>query len=73
MWRVHCWLQLVVQDIADDKVPWYKLVTPLTLGTKCLLMAWRWSQWVRGEGDCPPAPTVFNIRQFILKMRWQRT
>ena len=50
-WRATCWLQLVVQGIMEDEVPWYELVIPLTLGVegaalslaKCLLMAWRWS------------------------------
>ena len=31
-WRTTCWLQLVVQSITDDEVPWYELVIPLTLG-----------------------------------------
>ena len=72
-WRATHWLQLVVQSIADDEVPWYELVIPLTSGTegvaqllaKCLLVTWRWSLKVCGEGVCPPAPTVLNIRQFI--------
>ena len=31
-WRVHHWLQLAVQDIADEEVPWFKLVALLTSG-----------------------------------------
>ena len=48
MWRTTRWLQLVVQGISDDKVPWYEYVTPLMVGTegmalslaKCLLTLW---------------------------------
>ena len=55
-WRTTHWLQLVVQGISDDKVPWYELVIPLMVGTegtalslaKCLLMVWRWSVKVLG-------------------------
>ena len=44
-WRATCCLQLVVQGITDDEVPWYELVIPLTLGAalsmaKHLLAAW---------------------------------
>ena len=50
-WRASCWLQLAVQGITDDKVPWYELVIPLMLGVegaalslaKYLLAVWRWS------------------------------
>ena len=50
-WRATCWLQLAVQGIVEDEVPWYELVIPLTLGAegaalslaKRLLTAWRWS------------------------------
>ena len=50
-WRATCWLQLTVQGIVEDEVPWYELVIPLTLGAegaalllaKCLLAVWRWS------------------------------
>ena len=74
-WRATHWLQLVVQGIMEDEVPWYELVLPLTSGpegatlslAKCLLMAWRWSLKVRGEDICLPAPTVLNIGQFMTK------
>ena len=47
-WRAMRWLQVAVQGIAKEEVPWYKLVTPLTSGAegmslslaKCLLTAW---------------------------------
>ena len=32
-WRTTHWLQLAVQGISDDEVPWYELVIPLTVGT----------------------------------------
>ena len=55
-WRATRWLQLVVQGISDYEVPWYNLVTPLTVGTKgvalllakCLLAIWQWSIRVQG-------------------------
>ena len=50
-WRATHWLQLVIQGIVEDEVPWYELVIPLTLGVegaalslaKHLLAACRWS------------------------------
>ena len=50
-WRASHWLQVTVQGIAKDEVPWYVLVIPLMSrpeGTalslaKHLLAAWRWS------------------------------
>ena len=50
-WRATHWLQLAVQGIAEDEVPWYELVFPLTSGgegaalllAKHLLTVWRWS------------------------------
>ena len=61
-WRATHWLQLVVQGIAEDEVPWYELVIPLTSGVegtalllaKCLLTAWRWSIKVQWEDVCHP-------------------
>ena len=61
-WRATCWLQMAVQGIAEEEVPWYKLVTPLTSGAegtalslaKCLLVEWRWSMAVWGEDACLP-------------------
>ena len=68
-----CWLQVAVQGIVEEEVRWYELVTSLTSGvegtalslTKHLVMAWWWNIKVHGEDDCPPAPTVLNIGQFI--------
>ena len=50
-WRATHWLQVMVQGIAKEEVPWYELVIPLTLGAegaalslaKHHLTAWRWS------------------------------
>ena len=72
-WRATCWLQLVVQSITNNEVPWYELVIPLTSGmegaaqslAKRLLVMWRWSLKVQGEGICPPTPTVLNIGHFM--------
>ena len=74
-WRATCWLQLAVQGIVEDKVPWYELVITLTSGAegtalllaKCLLTVWRWSIKVQREDVCPPVPTALNIRQFMTK------
>ena len=74
-WRTTHWLQLVVQGISDDKVPWYELVIPLMVGTegaalslaKRLLAVWRWSVKVLGWDICLPAPTALNIGQFMTK------
>ena len=68
------WLQLVVQGISDDEVPWYECVTPLTLRAKgmalslakCLLTIWQWSLRVQGWDICPPAPAILNIGQFMM-------
>ena len=62
-WRATRWLQVVVQGITKEEVPWYELVIPLMLGAegttlslaKHLLAAWRWSMKVCWEDACPPA------------------
>ena len=67
------WLQVAVQGIAEEEVPRYELVTPLTSGAegmalslaKHLLMAWRWNIKVRREDNCPLALTILNIGQFM--------
>ena len=54
-------------------MPWYELATPLTSEAegatlslaKHLLAAWQWNIKVHGEDNCPPAPTVLNIGQFM--------
>ena len=74
-WRATRWLQLVVQGILDDEMPWYDLVTPLMVGTegaalslaKHLLAIWWWSIRVQGQDICPPTPTVLNIGQFMMQ------
>ena len=72
-WQTTCWLQLAVQGILDDEVPWYKYITPLMLGAegmalslaKRLLAFWQWSVRVQGWDICPPTQTVLNIGQFM--------
>ena len=72
-WRATHWLQVAVQGIAKEEVPWYELVTSLTSGAegmalslaKHLFMAWQWNIKVRGEDACPPALTILNIGQFM--------
>ena len=72
-WRTTRWLQLAVQGISDDEVPWYKLITPLMVATEGtalslvnrLLAVWRWSIKVQGRDVCLPAPTALNIGQFM--------
>ena len=72
-WRATCWLQVAVQGITEEEVPWYELVTPLMSGAegmalslaKHLLAVWWWNIKVHGEDDCPPTLTVLNIGQFM--------
>ena len=64
---------MAVKGIAKEEVPWYELVTPLMSGVegtalslaKHLLAAWWWNIKVCREDDCPPAPTILNIGQFM--------
>ena len=71
-WRATHWLQMVVQGITEEEVPWYELVIPLMLGAegttlslaKHLLAVWRWSTKVHGEDAYPPAPTILNRKKW---------
>ena len=73
-WRTTRWLQLAVQGISDDEVPWYEYVALLKMGAKGTALSlakhrltiWRWSVRVQGWDICPPAPTVLNIGQFMM-------
>ena len=73
-WRATCWLQLAVQGISDDEVPWYELITPLMVGAKGaalslakhLLTIWQWSIEVQGWDICLPTLMVLNIGQFMM-------
>ena len=75
-WRTTLWLQLAVQGILDDEVPWFKLIILLMVGAegtalplaKRLLAIRRWSIKVQGQDICLPAPTALNIGQF---MTWE--
>ena len=50
-WRAKQWLQVAVQDITNEEVPWHELVTLLTSGVegaakslaKHLVTAWQWN------------------------------
>ena len=72
-WRTTRWLQLMVQGISDDEVPWYECIAPLILGAegkalslaKCLLTIWWWSLRGQGLDICLPALTILNIGQFM--------
>ena len=33
-WRAKQWLQVAIQDITNEEVPWHELVTPLTSGVE---------------------------------------
>ena len=68
------WLQVAVQGITDEEVPWYKLVTPLASGAegaalslaKHLVGVWQWNTKVCGDDDCSPALSILNIGQFFM-------
>ena len=72
-WRTQRWLQVATQGIRNKEVLWHELLTPLTSGAegaakalaKPLVATWRWNIKVRGEGMCPPAPSMLNIEQFL--------
>ena len=72
-WRAQQWLQVAIQGIRDEEVPWHELLTPLPSGAegmakalaKHLVATWQWNVKVRGEGMCPSAPSVLNIGQFL--------
>ena len=74
-WRTTRWLQLVVQGISDNELPWYELIIPLMVGTesaalslaKHLLTIWRWSIKVQGWDICPPTLTALNTGQFMTR------
>ena len=78
-WQTTHWLQLAVQGISDDEVPWYEYVMPLMSGAegvalllaKCLLSIWWWSIRMQGQDICPPTPTVLNIGQFMMRDKVQ--
>ena len=67
-------VQVAIQDITDEEVPWHEWLTPLTSGVegtarslaKHLVAAWQWNVKVWGEGECPPTPSILNISQFIM-------
>ena len=74
-WRTTRWLQLVVQGILDDEVPWYDLIIPLMVGAKGaamslakhLLTIWQWSIKVQGWDIYLPTLMALNIGQFMTR------
>ena len=65
-WQTSRWLQLVVQGISDNEVPWYECIAPLMSGAegvalslaKHLLTVWQWSLRVQGGMSArPPRPS----------------
>ena len=75
-WRTTCWLQLAVQGILDNEVPWYECVALLMSGAKGmafslanhLLTIWGGVLGCRGGTSArPPAPTILNIGQFMTR------
>ena len=72
-WSAKWWLEVAIQGIGDEEVPWHDLLTPLMSGAegttkalaKCLVAAWRWNIKVRGKGVCLPTPRMLNIGQFL--------
>ena len=50
-WRAKRWLQIAIQEITDEEVPWHELVAPLTSGVegmarslaKHLVTVWQWN------------------------------
>ena len=73
-WRAMQWLQVAIQGIMDEEVPWHELLALLTSGVeglarpmaKHLVTVWWWNIKVWGEGECPPTPSILNIGQFIM-------
>ena len=73
-WHTTRWLQLVVQGISNEEVPWYEYVTLLMTGAegmalslaKHLLTVWQQSARVQGWDVCLPTLTVLNIGQFMM-------
>ena len=49
-WRTTRWLQLVVQGISDDEVPWYEFVIPLMVGTEAWPCHWLSTSSQYGDG-----------------------
>ena len=51
-WRATRWLQVAVQGIAKEEVPWYMLVTPLTSGAEGAAMS---------LPTCPNHPQYWSV------------
>ena len=49
-WRATHWLQLAVQGVVEDEVPWYELVIPLMMRQKVQLCHWQSASLWHGDG-----------------------
>ena len=78
-WRAQWWLQVAIQDITDEEVPWHELLTLLTSGVegvakslaKCLVTAWWWNVKVQGEGKCPSTPPSSTLVNLLQMRKWR--
>ena len=77
-WRAKQWLQVAIQDITDEEVPWHELLTLLTSGAedtarslaKCLGTAWQWNVKVQGEGKSHLPPPSSILVSLLWMRRW---
>ena len=73
MWEVIKWLEVCIETLREEDVPWWQLVAPLMdagiTGTwklaKHFLAMWQWMVEVATTNFCPPAPTMLNNGQFL--------
>ena len=73
MWEVTKWLEVCIETLREEDVPWWLLVALLmdvgTPGTRELakhfLATWQWTVEVATANFCPPTPTMLNIGQFL--------
>ena len=78
-WRATRWLQVAIQGIVDEEVPWYELVTPLTSGDQ------GWREWFcpwpsilllcgSGTSSCMGRMTAHLLRpsSILVSLLWMR-
>ena len=71
-WRAKWWLEVAIEGIQDEEVPWHDLLTLLTSGAegttkalaKCQVATWRWNIKVWGKECAHPHP-LLNISKFL--------
>ena len=77
-WRAQWWLQVAIQDIMDEEVPWHELLAPLTLGAEGVARSLAKHLSLHGSGTSrcggrasahPPPPS--SILVSLLQMRRQ--